>query len=174
MRAWTKRLEQIPLYLGAVILLIMMANIVADVAMRSVFNRPITGTLEVTIYWWMVSITALGLWAAELKRDHISVTLVTDRMSFSNRFVHAILVRVVSIAFLLTLAWFGLQTALAKMASGEFTGSSEIPIWPTRFFLPLAAFAFATLGILRLVRQIRTGRLDRDPTLKEEILQEQA
>ncbi|MCA1307850.1 TRAP transporter small permease [Microbacterium esteraromaticum] len=174
MRKWTKRLERGALYLGAAILLIMMVNIVADVTMRSVLNRPITGTLEVTIYWWMVAITALGLWAAELKHDHIAVTLVTDRLSYSSRFVHAILVRAVTVAFMLALAWFGIQTAVEKSISGEFTGSAEIPIWPTRFFLPLAAVAFAILGILRLIRQLRTGRLEREATLDAEILQEQS
>ncbi len=60
---------------AALSLLLMMMQTVVDIVLRSAFNRPIEGNLEVVSLYHMVAVVFLPLALVELKHEHISVDM---------------------------------------------------------------------------------------------------
>lgn len=158
MRDSSSLAEKTALYIGAFVVLLMIVHIIADVISRQAANRPIEGTYEITIHWYMVAITAIGLWAAAVKNDHIAVTLLSGRLKEKSARVWRLSANLITVIALLVVAWYGFEIAMARMASGEYTGAAEIPIWQTRFFLPLGFVAFAAVVAIRILKDLRGNR----------------
>ena len=165
------KLERSLLYAGALVLILMTGHTALDVLMRNLMGKPIMGTYEIVTYWYMVAVTSLGLWAAEVKHDHISVSLIVDRLSPQAQLLQALIVRAITIAFLGVLAWFGFQAAWDDTMIRSYTGAAEIPVWPTRYFLPLGFVGFSLVVAAKMVNQLRaknSGTSD-DPVHQEGI-----
>jgi len=60
------------------------------------------------------------------------------------------------------LSWYGFDIAMDRMASGEYTGAAEIPIWQTRFFLPTGLLAFAIVMAIGTLRDIVATRASQE------------
>lgn len=148
-----ERLEKVALYIGAFVVLLMILHTTADIVTRNFMNSPIEGTYEITVNWYMVAIAAVGLWAAAVKNDHIEVTIFSSRLQDEPARIWRISANLITIAALAMLAWFGFETAMARMASGEYTGAAEITIWQARFFLPIGFSAFAAVVLLRTLKE---------------------
>lgn len=137
---------------GILLIVLMLVNIVADITLRSSINEPIQGTLELTTYWYMVGITFIGIWMAQVRQEHISVSMVTDRFDAPTQRAFDIFSGLLTLAFLTAISWFGLNSALHHMARGEFAGADRIPVWPIRFIVPAALVAYAITLVMHLVR----------------------
>lgn len=125
-------------FVGVVALVTMTVHVVTSALMRYFLGAPLYGTNEITEYWYLPVIALLGIPAAQMQKEHISVTLLVDRMrSTSARLFRTgayAISAVVSTAFV----WFGLQEALDKMAVNATAGAISIVIWPAYFVVPLA------------------------------------
>ena len=62
--------------LGGVGIFLMMANVTLDVFLKFVWNLPIQGTVEISSYYYMVSIVMLPMALVELDDEHVSVDLL--------------------------------------------------------------------------------------------------
>lgn len=123
---------------------LLMVQVIVDVALRYFANAPLPGTLEIVSYWWMVLITFPALALCQRRREHVDVSLLVDLMPELHRTLAIVAARLVTLGFVLLLAWVGWLYALEQMASGEVAmGSVTIPIWPTRFAVPLGMLLFA-------------------------------
>lgn len=129
----------------------MVAVVIADVAMRSLFNAPILGALEVVTYWCMVTVSFIGMWIAQRRGEHISVTMLTDKMHPQAQFLHQLFGNILTLVFLLAVGWYGWGNALQNMARGEFTGATNVLIWPMRFLVPIAMVAFAIVLVSQTI-----------------------
>jgi TRAP-type C4-dicarboxylate transport system permease small subunit len=134
--------------LSALLLLVMMLHVCADVGMKYAFNQPIPGTLEVVSYYYMVWAVFLPLALVELTRSAVSVEL------FFNMFPRP--VQVVCIAFVLMLcvvtytglSWITWFDALRSFSRNEVVmGPVTVVVWPSRFILPVS---FALAGMVCL------------------------
>ena len=133
----------------------MVLLVVADVVMRGLFNSPIQGTLELMTYWFMVVISFLGMWLAQVKREHITVTMITDRLRGPAKMVFRVFSAILTVAFLAALGWYGLEAALINMARGEYTGAFRVPIWPMRFLVPIGLGAYAITLIIHTIQDLK-------------------
>lgn len=148
---------------GMAAVIIMMIHVVLEVGLRSFFNAPIPGTLEMVTYWYMVLISFVGMWLAQQRNEHISVTLLVDRLGLGARRVIAVAGYCLTAVVLVLFIWFGFEGALQQMAVGEFSGSSRIPIWPMRFVVPIALTAWLVALIAQAIATIRRPQvLDRE------------
>jgi len=66
--------------IGQGVLALMVLLITTDVVLRYAFNRPIKGTYEI-VELMLVVIVYLGLTFVQIKKAHISVTMVTEKLS---------------------------------------------------------------------------------------------
>nr|WP_325210860.1 TRAP transporter small permease [Salinibacterium sp.] len=155
--------------LGAAIALVLMAvNIVIDVIGRSLFNSPFAGTLELTSFWWMPTLTLLAFAVTERHQEHIKVTLLLDSLPVRMRQIIEGSVSVLATLLLLALAWFTLANAIdAEELRLAANSTPPIPIWPFKF---VAAAGIAMLAVQMAATAYRhfAGLLPRADSLATE------
>ena len=140
--------------LGRLVLLITMLHVTLDVVLRFAFNRPLTGTVEISSYYYMIAVVFLPLAAVELRNGHISVEIVAQHLSEGAQRVLIGVVCLLSAVFYGLLAWRTGLEAIEKMHVGErYSSSMDLSIWPPRFMLPLGC------GLLTLVLVVKGLRL---------------
>lgn len=130
---------------SALLLLVMMLHVCADVALKYLINRPIQGTLEVVSYYYMVWAVFLPLAFVELTRSAVSVELFFGMMPRLMRIGCIALVLVICALTYAGLARITWLDALRSLSRNEVVmGPVTVVIWPSRFVLPVS-FALAGL-----------------------------
>ncbi len=139
--------------LGAVALILMMLQIVADVVFKNIFSWPLPLTSIFVANYYMVIVAFLPLALAEKLSRHISVELLFQHFSSTwKRWVGGcicLFAGVVSAGVAWQLWW----EALKRFRAGTFIVEQSIsmPTWPSYFVLPIG------FGLLALVLFYRTG-----------------
>jgi TRAP-type C4-dicarboxylate transport system permease small subunit len=155
-------------WLGLVAGFLMMAHVTADVAGRYLFNRPIEGTTEFVAAYYMV-IVAYAPWAWLSSRDNHIIAGVFKRIG-SPRFDFwlEIAVKILTAVYV---SVFTYQTGLAavqRTRSGDvwLAGTMYLPVWPSRWMLPIAGALMAAYLVLRVLADIVGGarRSTAEPT----------
>lgn len=146
-------------WLGMAAVAAMLFHVVAEVFARGVFNAPLTGTLEITTYWYLGGIAFIGMWQAFVHNEHISVDLVTARLQPGAQWVLYLFGALITFALLVLVFWFSLEAAFEAMDKGEYIGADRVPVWPMRFIVPIGVGAFLLAMIGQIARVIRDGSL---------------
>lgn len=143
----TDKMCEIVSIFSMVTIVFLMLTICADVVTGNIFNNPIKGVYEVC----QVILTTLVFtsWAyTQCKHGHIHVTMFVSRMPQKLRFFCFAVTSFIS-TFIMGLATYAVYLNIwEKKASGECTGTLQIPYWPF-FLIEAIAFAFFTLILLR-------------------------
>jgi TRAP-type C4-dicarboxylate transport system permease small subunit len=141
----------------------MMLHVTADVAGRTLFNRPLKGTIEYVSFYDMVALSFLPLGWIARERGHIIVELFTGWMRDGPKRLLDAAVGAVTLVWCAIFAWKALEIALKKTAIHEAreTGVGFLQIWPSRYVVVLG-FALMALCVARLiVADVRAWRAAR-------------
>lgn len=141
--------ETVLVVAGTILILGMMGLSVADAMLRSFFNRPIFGSIDMTqmLLAFVVSI-AMPICVASGKL--ISIDSLVDRFPEA---LQRNLDRALSFLGAITLlfiAWHTFQSGLIASDFGEATMLLQIPFGPAYFGISIGALLSATLLILRV------------------------
>jgi TRAP-type C4-dicarboxylate transport system permease small subunit len=141
---------------------LMMAHVSVDVIGRTVFNRPLTGTSEIVTYWYMVTVAYLPwMWLAR-NDGHIKVDFFVRMLPEATAFWLDVVVRLGLVAYLALFTWQTWLQAIRQTERGEIqqAGTIYLPVWPTRWLLPLAGGLMALWVVLAVVDAVlkRRGR----------------
>jgi TRAP-type C4-dicarboxylate transport system permease small subunit len=132
---WTNRAV---MALACLFMLLMMAHITIDVALRYFFNGRLIGTLEIVSYYYMVIIVFLSLGYVELRNEHIRVDLFAQMMPQSVQVALYFLACVLGLVFFGLLFWQSAQDAINATGRAEEAMSNfTFYIWPARWALPV-------------------------------------
>ncbi len=134
----------------------MMVHVTADVTGRYFFGNPIEGTSEIVTYYYMVILSYLPwMWLARTD-GHIKVDLFVRMLPEAAAFWLDVVVKAALVAYLALFAWQTWLQALRQTARGEVqqAGTLYLPVWPTRWLLPLAAGLMALWVVLHALDQI--------------------
>ncbi|MEV4899831.1 TRAP transporter small permease [Citricoccus sp. NPDC055426] len=156
---WWQWPGQVLTWLGMAAVAAMLFHVVAEVAARGALNSPLTGTLEITTYWYLGGIAFIGLWQAFVHNEHISVDLATARLQPGAQWVAYLFGAVITFIFLALVLWFSVEAAFEAMDKGEYIGADRVPVWPMRFVVPLGVGAFMLSLIAQVTRVVRDGNL---------------
>jgi len=132
----------------------MVVHVTADVAGRTLLGRPLPGTAEIVTAWYMVAAVCLP-WAQLAARDgHLRAELVARWLPARPRAWLDGVVRLVVAIYFGLLAWQSAVEALRHTARGEVqqAGALYLPVWPTRWLLPVAAGLAAACLLFALAR----------------------
>jgi TRAP-type C4-dicarboxylate transport system permease small subunit len=147
------------LWIAMIAGVLMMMHVSVDVTGRTFFNRPLQGTTEIVSGWYMVAICYLP-WAWLTRNDNHIVAGVFERIgtAWFGYWVEVL----VKIFMLVYVAVFGWQTgarAVAQTRAGEVweAAGGFIPVWPSRWLLPVAAALTGIYLLLRIVRDVGRG-----------------
>lgn len=143
-------------------IIVMMLHIVTHAVARSVFNTPIYGTNEIVEYWYLPIVALLGIPAAQLQKEHITVTLAVDRARPATAAVFRIFACLLGVLVSLAFAWFGLTETVENTAIGSTADVSAIITWPVYFLVPVVFVLLAVLYVLDAVIIAGIGRPEPD------------
>jgi TRAP-type C4-dicarboxylate transport system permease small subunit len=141
---------------------LMMFHISVDVTGRTVFNHPLAGTTEIVSAYYMVAAAYLP-WAYLARNNgHIHVELFTRLMPRAVRAVLDPLVDLLTIAYVSVFVWQTYLRAVQQSQFGEVVqaGSDFLPIWPSRWVLPIAGGMMVLYMVVKLVRDLAAGARD--------------
>lgn len=134
--------------LAGVAFVLMAVNIIVDVTGRYLFNRPMTGTLELTANVWMPVATAFAMALALQRHEHLRVTLVVDRVSPRVRSAADRLTAAVVALVVAGLTYFTyLDATYAASIRQASTGPVPVPIWLVKLTLVGAMALFTAQAI---------------------------
>jgi TRAP-type C4-dicarboxylate transport system permease small subunit len=114
---------------SSVLLILMMGLTVADVLGRYLLNSPVKGSTELTELM-LAALIFLGLPAATLDREHVTVDLITDRLPLAVDKIRRPIVIVLSAAIQVMIAWRLWVTAKQVAGYGGTTATLELPVAP--------------------------------------------
>jgi TRAP-type C4-dicarboxylate transport system permease small subunit len=143
-------------WIGIVSGALMMIHISVDVTGRTVFNHPFEGTTEIVSGYYMVAAAYLP-WAYLARTDgHIRVDLFARLMPRALRIVLDPTVDLLTIAYVSVFAWQTYLRAVQQTSLGEvwLAGANYIPVWPSRWLLPIAGAMMVLYMLARLVRDL--------------------
>ena len=131
--------------------------VTAEVVLRGFTGGSIRGFFEIAELGLVMAVF-LGLGNAEVRGDHVRVTLLTDRLSepVANR-VRAVSLLLMTV-FCAWMSWELILRAMESFNSGEFRmGLLNFPMWPSRSFVALGT-SVLTLVLFCKSLVLFTGR----------------
>jgi TRAP-type C4-dicarboxylate transport system permease small subunit len=147
------------LWMGLLAAALMMSHVTADVAGRGFFNRPINGTTEIVAVYYMVAVAYLP-WAWVARNDgHIKVELFMNFLPLRVVWWIEIVVKAITALYVGTFAWRSSLRAMQQTELNEMwlAGTRYIPVWPSRWILPLAGALMCLYLVLRIAADLRAG-----------------
>ena len=148
------------IFVAGLALVSMMAHVVFDVIGRTFFNEPIDGTLEIVSGYYMVAVVFLPIAFVTRNNEHIYVELFTRGMGPGRIALLDGAAELLALLFVGFLTWQSGVEAVARTAAGETweTAESLIPMWPSRWLLPLSLLAMTLYLVGRCVANFRIWR----------------
>jgi TRAP-type C4-dicarboxylate transport system permease small subunit len=167
---WLEIPINILLWIGIIAGILMMFHVTADVTGRTVFRHPLAGTTEIVAGWYMVA-TAYLPWAYISRTDgHITVDMFTRFASPRFLAVLEILIKLLTIVWVSVFTYQTFQRAVQQTSAGEVweAAGGFIPVWPSRWMLPISDGLMVLYLILRVLSDIghhrkgsaRAGRVE--------------
>ena len=138
---------QIITYVAAGVLALMMLITAADVLLRYIFNRPISGTWELTSYM-MAVVVGFGLSYCALVKGLISVEVLTSRFSPRAQAVLNCITYFFSFLFFSLVTWQSILYIKLIFESNLVSAVLVIPTFPFVAALALGSLVF-TLVLLK-------------------------
>ncbi|MEU1956053.1 TRAP transporter small permease subunit [Nocardia rhamnosiphila] len=136
----------------------LMIHVIGEVLGRNLFNHPLPGTLEITQYWWMMTIVFLAFGYTQLRGDHIRATVITEMLDARWERAAQVLALFLLGGFAVFLGVHGWTSAVSSMEIRDTsTGAQPIPIWPMVFAVPLGCAAL-TMQCVASIYAVATGR----------------
>lgn len=144
--------SRLGLFVGIGVIALMVLHITAEVIARSVFGKPLIGTIEVASYFYMVAAAFVPLGYAQDRHDHIEAEVFEGLVPKALRKFTRILGMLLSIVASGLLLYATVNVALRQTRFGEavMTLMGELPIWPARWLLPLGLAGMIVVMINQL------------------------
>ena len=113
-------------------------------------------TTEIVSAYYMVAVAYLPWAWVALNNGHITVELFTRRASPRTIAWLDIMAKLLTIVYVTVFVWQTIYMALQQTASGEAWEASTgyLPVWPSRWLLPVAGFFMTAYILLRVIRDI--------------------
>lgn len=107
----------------------MMIITASDVFLRSIFNQPIKGSVDIT-ECLMPILTTSGLAYVTIKKDHINADLLVLRLPLRVQLIINIVTDILSFIFCFLVSWQSFLNTKAMSHLGVTTGVLPIPKYP--------------------------------------------
>jgi|SRR5699024_4910393 len=141
MRVLTKvflRIEKISFNISMITLCLMMLWIVIDVILRTVINKPIPGTIEMTGEYLMVLLVYLSISYTNKLNGHIRVTLIMEKVNEKIKSIVKVFTNIIGAFFFISISWLNFLAGLEYYERGiKSTGVLSYSLAPALFIISL-------------------------------------
>jgi TRAP-type C4-dicarboxylate transport system permease small subunit len=143
--------------IGGWVVLALMAYTVADVILRYVFNRPFSGSIEITEFA-MAAIVFLGIAYCGWLGGHVAVDILERPLEDPRlRFVPVFLTFIGGLLFA-AIAWLTADEALSTM--NRVSNMMHWPHYPFQLIVALGSAMYAVVLFIQSFRMLRPGPKD--------------
>jgi C4-dicarboxylate transporter, DctQ subunit len=132
-------ISHIESFLLAAGVLLMAANVVANVVGRFIFGASIQFSEELNRAL-IIMITFAGISYAARHGRHIRMSAIYDALPAKARKVLMIVIGVTTAVFMFGLAWYSFQYILTQYGRGRVLSSLQIPVWLILVWVPVGFF----------------------------------
>lgn len=142
--------------IGVCVIPLIAINVTADVIGRYFFNHPIPGALDMSELLLVVVVCFALPYTASV-RGHMTVDVVTSRLSARMQSISSVLVGLIGLPVLWLLAYYGIWEGINTYRSGLETAILHIPIYPFKFVVAIGFLALSlelTCQWLRPIEQL--------------------
>lgn len=153
-KSWVERLSGIMDNMAAIAVVLTMVIIVANIILRSVFHKPLTGIMDYVMILTAVTI-ALALASCAVQNGHIAVDLIIDKFPARVRYFIDALTNLVSLIFWILAAVFMFDYANNMAITGTLFPTTQIPFAPVLGVIAAGILALAVVLLYRLLDTVR-------------------
>lgn len=146
-------IEDILFYASCVLFMLMMLLGAFDVLGRYLFNRPITGTMEISSVC-MGAIVFFSWAATQRDREHVNVELFISRYSTRMRAAADCFTLSLSLLLFALIAYQSTKIAIRSYEEFRTLPVLEIAIWPFHALVPIGAVVLCLAIVLQIVSSI--------------------
>jgi len=159
MQAVERWISRISVVFASLILLAMMLQVVADVAMRKILGTGFPATADIVGRYYMVAVSFLPLAMTEIGQRHIAATIFTDYLTGAARKAVQMLGLGLGLGVFGLLAWGSGAEALRQTAHGAYVeaGLINVPTWPS-YWIPVVSFLLMEAAMVLRVVELVQGR----------------
>ena len=140
--------------LAAIAVVLTMAVVVANIILRSLFHRPLTGIMDYVMILTALTI-ALALANCAVRNGHIAVDLFIDKLPLKVRELLDSLTSCVSFVFWIIAAVFMFDYAVTMNMTGTVFSTTQIPLAPVLGLIAAGLLALAVVVLYRLLSVVR-------------------
>ena len=131
-------------------LVLMMVLSCADIFMRYLFSRPITGTYDIVGLSGAV-LASFALPYTMLKKGHVAVELLVQSLSRGKRLVIETFSHLLGTSLFLVLVWQAIILSRDMKAAGEVTPTLLLPFYPIVYCMALCFFGLSLAILVNLL-----------------------
>ncbi len=145
---WLMPAEDIANFLAAIAILLLMFLGVAQIVLRTVFNSPIAGYIDL-VQLSMASMAFLGAAYCQRLGAHIRMELIIGQLKGRAYWMSEIIATLVALFIIGVLIWYTAQHFWRAFTLGDTTIDAEYQVWPSKLLVPVAF----SIWFLRLLIQ---------------------
>ena len=162
----TERLTHLLGLIAGATVALMMFHVMIDVVGKYAFNAPLPGTAEIVAAYYMIGCVFLPLAWVTMRDEHITADIFISSLPAAARHVIAVLVDILVILYVSAFVWQSTVSAIARTNRGEVWEiiGGYLPVWPTRWFLPVAGGAMVLVMIFRLIARLTGHKIETGET----------
>lgn len=155
----SRRLNQILLWVGGLVLVTMIILICTNILLRLVWV-PVKGSFELMGYFGAI-ITAFALGYTQLEKGHISVDIVVLRFSEKTQRIIGAINSLVCMCFFAMVTWQVSKYATTLWRTGEVTETLRIIYYPFTYGVALGCAVFSLVFLTEFLKSI-SGKKEGD------------
>lgn len=162
--SWDRRLipvEDLANMIAAAAIFLLMTLGVLQIGLRSFFNVPITGYIDL-VELSMASMAFLGVAYCQRLGAHIRMELLVGSLRGRAYWVTEIFGTLVALFIVAVLVWYSSGHFWRSFTLGDTTIDAELPVWPSKLLVPIA---FSIWFLRLLIQLVGSLRLASDPSL---------
>ena len=149
------RIEAVVMTVSAVLLLMTMLIVVADVFMRYVLNRPFSFTYDLVGLYLLAGLFFLSLSDTFRVGAHVSVDILVQHLPPGGRRASEIVTCLSGIPVFAAIAWLGWERAWDNWMSNDvLAGSIPWPTWASAVLVPVGCGLLVLRLLLHLAGQV--------------------
>jgi TRAP-type C4-dicarboxylate transport system permease small subunit len=137
---------------GGWVLMLLMGYTVLDVVLRYGFNRPFSGSLEVTEFA-MSLIVFLGIAYCGWIGGHVAVDILERPLEHPGLRFIPVLLTLVSVVLFAAVAWLAAAEALSS--TQRVSNMMRWPHWPFQLTVAFGSAMYAVVLLLQVLRMLR-------------------
>ena len=137
---------------GGWVLVLLMGYTVLDVVMRYVFNKPFSGSLEITEFA-MSAIVFLGIAYCGWLGGHVAVDILDRPLENPRLRFIPVLLTLVSALLFVAMAWLGAIEALTS--TQRISNMMRWPHWPFQLTVAFGSAMYAAVLLVQTARLLR-------------------